>query len=69
MSENSIPPHNTGSPCLGVGRTLTDLSRQANIDDCAYEFRHASEIPGPSRPYKLAEWALKWGDAIIQELS
>lgn len=69
MSENSIPPHNSGRPCLGVGRTLTDMSRGENVKDCAHELHRAQETLGPGRPFKLAEWALKWGDAIIQKFS
>lgn len=48
--------------------TRQDLSDGHNVHDCAEEFRRAHDQLGPSRPFKLAEWALNWGEAAIAEL-
>lgn len=48
--------------------TRQNLSDDQNARDCAAQYRKATDTTGPSRPFKLAEWALEWGEAMLEHL-
>lgn len=48
--------------------TRQNLADPQNLADCRAQFFKASTCWGPDRPIKLAEWALNWGEAAIDQL-
>ena len=46
----------------------TDLANDENVKDCISDFRRAEGTLGRERPFKLAEWGLKWGYALVENL-
>lgn len=48
--------------------TRQDLSDEENLRRCRHEFVTADDTLGSSRPFKLAEWALDWGEAALHAL-
>ena len=48
--------------------TRQDLSDEENLRRCRWEFAKAFDALGASRPFKLAEWALDWGEAALDRL-
>lgn len=45
-----------------------DLADEENLRRCRHEFVKAFDTLGRDRPFKLAEWALDWGEAALHEM-